>query len=378
MPTETEQERRRRISPFAYWALWTGLAVLFASQSIILYAYVDQKRSGVMVPPGAPKRWALTLVTSLADWYIWAALAPAIVWLGRRVPIGGVGGGGRDGGGGVLRGLLAHLALGSAVATAKIAFRSWVGAHVSWLPAQAWPISLVTFPLNLLTYGAILGASYAYEYYERFRERELRAAALESRLARAELEVLRMQLHPHFLFNTLHAISVLVRERETDAADRMLTRLSDLLRMSLDNAARGAQEVPLARELEFLDGYLDIQKTRFGERLRVRVDAEPAALGALVPSLVLQPLVENAVRHAIAPRPEGGRLDVAASVRDGVLTLEVRDDGPGLAAGTAAFERGVGLSNTRARLAQLYGARGGIAFRDAPGGGLVVAVTVPQ
>jgi LytS/YehU family sensor histidine kinase len=234
--------------------------------------------------------------------------------------------------------------------------------------------ALVVGRLNndLMAYASVLGLSQAVAYYRRSRERELRASQLEARVAEAQLQALRMQLHPHFLFNTLHAISALMH-RDVEAADRMVSKLSDLLRVALDNA--GEQEVSLRRELDFLEGYLEIQRARFGDRLGVSVSVDPEVLDARVPNLILQPLVENAIRHGVSARAAGGRIAVAARREGARLRLEVRDDGPGLTAGT--FREGLGLANTRARLVQLYGQGQHLSLANQPGGGLRVEVEVP-
>jgi LytS/YehU family sensor histidine kinase len=221
----------------------------------------------------------------------------------------------------------------------------------------------------------VIGLSHGIDYYRKYRERELRASQLETRLAQAQLDALKMQLHPHFLFNTLNSISVLMTEDVT-AARRMLTRLSDLLRASLENV--GAQEVSLGEELEFLKNYLEIEQTRFQDRLTVRMEIEPGVLEARVPNLILQPLVENAIRHGIAPRAQPGLIEIHAARENGIVQLKVRDNGAGL--GSASPETlimGIGLSNTQARLKQLYGGAHNFEIRDARGGGLEVAISIP-
>jgi LytS/YehU family sensor histidine kinase len=219
-----------------------------------------------------------------------------------------------------------------------------------------------------------VGVSHGIEYYRRFRERELRASQLETRLAAARLEALRAQLQPHFLFNTLHAISALMN-RDVEAAERMLARLSDLLRLTLDSA--GEPMVPLKRELEFLAGYLEIEQTRFADRLTVQMNVEPDALDAPVPSLLLQPLVENAVRHGIAPRATPGRIEIRARRADGALHIEIEDNGRGL---PREMREGLGLSNTRARLEQLYGPAHRFELRAAKGdgSGTLVQLVLPM
>jgi LytS/YehU family sensor histidine kinase len=242
------------------------------------------------------------------------------------------------------------------------------------------------FHIDLLVYGAVLGTSYAVGYYTRFREREVRATQLEARLAQAELQALKMQLHPHFLFNTLNGIVGLVRDRKNSAAVEMIAGLSDLLRYTLDGAGR--QEVTLREELEFLELYLGIQQKRFPDRLRVEMNVEPTALEALVPNLILQPLVENAIRHGVSRRAAGGTVGVSASREGGMLRLRVYDDGPGLrhdaradADGDEAHEgspsTGIGLSNTRARLRQLYGDAQSFEVFDREAGGVEATLRLP-
>jgi sensor histidine kinase YesM len=228
-----------------------------------------------------------------------------------------------------------------------------------------------------------VGAFYAIDYQKKYSAHEravaelaLKTSRLEGSLARANLEALRMQLNPHFLFNTLNAISVLALKGERQNVVRMLTRLSDLLRLALENAH---QVVTLEEDLAFLQPYLEIEQVRFRDRLQVVTDVPPETLDAEVPSLLLQPLVENAVRHGIAQRTAPGLVEIRAFTADGRLVLEVRDSGPGFPADHAAVgERtGVGLANTRARLEQLYGADYRLETVNAPGGGAIVRVVIP-
>ena len=236
-----------------------------------------------------------------------------------------------------------------------------------------WPLFRDNIHLNILTYWAILGVYYVLDYHHRWREREVRAAELERALSEAQLQALKMQLHPHFLFNALNSIAALMHS-DVEAADTMLVRLSDLLRRVLDQA--GAQEVSLGQELDFLRPYLDIEKVRFQERLSVDFAIPPELLEARVPNLILQPLVENAIRHGIAPRTAPGRITVSA-VREGeTLHLEVRDNGRGLFEGRAPDE-GIGLSNTRERLQRLYGEAQSFTLVNLPEGGMAARISLP-
>ncbi len=229
--------------------------------------------------------------------------------------------------------------------------------------------------MNTFVYWFVVFANLGWHYYQRYREREAQAVELRRELVQARLDSLRMQLTPHFLFNTLHAVSALIHENP-EAADRVVARLSELLRLSLDQSR--PQEVPLSEELGFLDRYLEIEQTRFGDRLRVEKQVEPEVLAALVPYLILQPLVENAIRHGIEPREDTGRLLIQARRNNGNLELRVRDNGDGLAdSPEASPPEGIGLSNTRSRLQHLYGDKFVLELTDANGGGLEARISIP-
>jgi LytS/YehU family sensor histidine kinase len=234
--------------------------------------------------------------------------------------------------------------------------------------------TLQNFDWEMMTYWAIAGLSHAVLYYRESRERALRAAQLETKLIEAQMRTLQQQLQPHFLFNTLHAISALMH-RDVEAADRTLIRLSDLLRMTLENL--GAQQVPLKTELDFLTKYLEIEQTRFADRLRVDFDVQPEALDVLVPTLLVQPLVENAIKHGIAKKKGPGHIAINAHAAHGKLCIEVRDDGVGLSdTALDALQKGIGVSTTRARLQHQYGADYRFEFHRLPQG-LAVIVAVP-
>jgi signal transduction histidine kinase len=237
------------------------------------------------------------------------------------------------------------------------------------------------FDQNTFNYFAVVAITHVIDYHRQYNERRMHAAGLETRAARlegqltqAQLELLKMQLQPHFLFNTLHTIAELIHD-DPAAADRMLTRLGDLLRLSLDNAGR--QEVSLRQELGFLEAYLAIEQTRYPDRLTIATAIDPDTLDARVPHLLLQPLVENAIRHGVSARLGPGLVEIAARRMDGRVVIEIKDNGRGLPAHNGPPREGIGLSNTRARLRQLYGARHHLRLENRPDGGAVARLELP-
>ncbi len=210
----------------------------------------------------------------------------------------------------------------------------------------------VLMEADIWMYLAVVGVLHVLLYYSRFKDRELKAARLEAQLASTELQLLKMQLHPHFLFNTLHTIAAMMH-KDVRRAEQMIMQLGDLLRLTLEGV--NVEEVTLKREVDFLQRYLDIQQVRFQERLQVNIDIQPNTWDACVPYLLLQPLVENAVQHGIARRSLPGRIEIFASRENGHLLLSIRNDGPPANGGGVVRSGGMGLSNTRARLRRLYG-----------------------
>lgn len=300
---------------------------------------------------------------------LWALLAPLILRLRQRVPLSS---------GRWIGGIGLHLALSFVVMAAYFLGRLLVW-HGFAPPGGFWTLAAENFYgrnlIDMAYYWAVLAAGYSLETYQRYRREELKAAQLEARLVETELKMLREQLRPHFLFNTLNTIAVLVREKRNDEAVGLIHQLSALLRMTLDSTR--VHEVTVRQELDFLTRYLEIQRARFSDRLQVGIAIEPAALDARIPNLLLQPLVENAIVHGVAAKAGPGRVDILGRVESGRLHLEVRDDGPGLRADGDRQREGIGLTNTRERLAKLYGGQGHFTLHSAPGAGVSVRIVLP-
>jgi len=364
---------------FAILAFWAFLAALTAAGRLVdpRVAALAAMRAAVRPEP-APGVATLALV----EYALWAALTLPIFWMARRF------GGDRP----TLARVLVFLVIGLVLALAANAALQVISEQAiprpqppRAMPGHRPPSPPVrgmffrySFLYDFLVYVVVLGAGLARNYFVRHQARieetrrlQAEAAALHAQLADARLNALRAQLNPHFLFNTLNAISTLVDE-DPRGVRRMIARLGDLLRHTLDD--RGEQEIPLARELEMLRRYLEIMEVRFQGKLEVSIESEPSLDDALVPNLLLQPLVENAFRHGLARVQGVGRVAVRAVRQNGDLILTVRDNGGGPG---KEMQDGVGLTNTRARLTQLYGARQQVALTSAEGGGALVEVRLP-
>ncbi|MFN2563696.1 MAG: sensor histidine kinase [Gemmatimonadaceae bacterium] len=319
---------------------------------------------------GEPVSWR-AVIWQGSEWLILGALTPITYHLSRRFPLRRPR---------LARNVLTHvggaLALCVGWAAAGVALRLVLG--TGWqgvpLPQHLASWMLISLPWSIFIYFAVLGSMHAFAYFVEARERETQAAQLAAQLAQARLGALRMQLHPHFLFNSLNAITVLVRDQRTREATTMLELLSDVLRQVLRTDP--GHEVPLADELRFLEQYLAIEQVRFSDRLQVTFAVESDVRDGAVPAFVLQPLVENALRHGLADRSEEGLVEIAAR-REGVdLVLSVRDNGVGLRPGALAGQ-GLGLANTRERLATLYGDRARLDLSSGPAGGTTAMVRLP-
>jgi signal transduction histidine kinase len=330
---------------------WTFLALLFTPET-----YLSNLRSPT------PLTWGRAFFATLMLFQVWAVLTPLIFWLGRRFPFERYR---------LFRNLAVHLLLSGPIAVAHIGLLQIVNRLLfTWSRTYEPPVPVSTVLVtlgaaNIMIYWGIVAASQAVNYFRKYQEREFR-------LAQAQLQALRMQLHPHFLFNTLNAIAELVHS-DPKAADRCIVSVSELLRFSLES--HRTQEVTLKEEIDFLEKYLEIQQTLMRERLRVRLNVEPEALDASVPNMLLQPLVENAIKHGISPRPEGGNIEVYARRLDGKLYVEIADDGLGMH--EQPDGNGVGLVNTRERLKHLYGHAHAFNVSSFPGRGVTIRISLP-
>jgi two-component system, LytTR family, sensor kinase len=351
-----------------YVLVWTVIGLFFFSQALTQRAFSRD--------PTPPSHY---LIAWAVGSYIWALLTSLVLWLGRRFPIER---------GNWPRRMTFHFLFSLALGLIQLAIEAAILFRIGVFPSVMKSLGMtfgflliLGFHQNIVTYWVILGIQYTFRYYRRYHEREqqalqleLHASELKTQLVRAHLSALKMQLQPHFLFNTLNAIMVLVRQQKGRQAEETLARLSDLLRCVLEDVE--AQEVPLRRELECLQLYLSIEQVRFQDRLRVEISADPAILDAAFPQMGLQPIVENAIRHGLGRSSSAGRIQISASRQNGTLEIRVDDDGPGLPPGNS-LGRGIGLANTRARLSQLYGDAGRLIVENGPQSGAVVTILLP-
>lgn len=356
--------RRRWLRLALIWGIWTFVGLVFTLQSYFTSYRSEQPMS--LIDSGYLQfTWS----------YLWALATPLVLWAASRIPIE------RSN---WLRGAWLHVpvSLGLSIIVTAIGH---VFVWLYWGRTLGRPFSfermtrfvVLNFSEGIGIYMLIALASYAFSYYRRYRESQLRTFQLEAQLSQAQLQALKMQLHPHFLFNTLHSISALLN-KDPESARKMITRLGDFLRLTLENS--GSQEVTLEQEMTFLRCYLEIERVRFQDRLVTRVDVPELTLDAKVPNLILQPIVENAIRHGIAPRSTPGLIEIDAERRNSTLRIQVRDNGPGLPNHRTSenmFKKGLGLANTEKRLEQLYGAAHLFDLSDHPEGGLVVTLEIP-
>jgi two-component system LytT family sensor kinase len=341
---------------------WTIVGLLFAVRRIVLVKI-----------QGAHVNWVIESAPELVFWYVWAAYTPLVISLAKRFPLTGPR-------------LVAHIGIHTITSfmmaplaslteyflsrgLLRSVFRITDPSALHLLPTFAVSVLAMTFT-GVLTYWLVVGLYQSIHFYQAAMERQTRAAQLETQLSHAELENLKSQLHPHFLFNSLHTIGIQMQE-DVDAASHLLVCLGDLLRMALE---RREDQITLQSELEFVGKYLEIEQTRFHDRLKVHMDVPPDLLAVYVPSLALQPLVENAIKHGISVDSAAGRLEIAAKRHNGRVWLCVRDDGPGPAPG---LRFGVGLTNVQSRLKQLYGDESSLELTGGNGRGCEAIITIP-
>jgi len=344
-----------------FFCVWTLLGVSFA-----LSTYLGARQDNVQIS------WRRILSGYLADFYLWGMLSPLIFTLARRFQLQQR----------FPRNLFIHLFTSIVLSGFVLSAASplvWYLGYVNtqrnptlWLLWRNNAFSPYYFHQGLTIYWTTLVVAHALNYYRSLREHEAKAARLKAQLAQAQLQALKMQIHPHFLFNTLNSIAALLHQ-DIEAADKMIARLGDFLRLTLNRSE--AQTVELQQEIDFLRCYLEIEHIRFHDRLRVEMNIEPEALSATVPNLILQPVVENAIRHGIARSTEPGLITINARLESNRLIVEIQDNGPGLKIN--ANGSGIGLRNTRARLQQFYGDDFIFETADLNGHGVCVTLNVP-
>jgi len=358
------------------WLLVTGVVILVACLSATLF-YETYKHY-----QNESKSYIDLLEWQIVWWSPWILLVPMIVRAAQLFPVDKQK---------WLRSLLIHAGLCIVFSLVHLTLYVSV-AHILggglWLkvaetPGESFFATLyrlytspfqVNFRLRLLIYAVTVLVSLTLDYYDRLQRRELELTKLEKQLADAQLQALKMQLHPHFLFNTLNSVSALMY-KDTNAAEEMIQKLENFLHMTLESSS--SQEVTLQKELDFLSYYLQIEQIRFQDRLAVQLSIDPATLDARVPNLIMQPIVENAIRHGVATRAGQGRIEIRANRTNGVIQLQVQDNGPGLDTENNEIHEGVGLSNTRLRLQQIYGETYRFDLTNAPGGGVIATVELP-
>jgi two-component system LytT family sensor kinase len=356
--------RRRWVRLASIWGIWTFIGLVFTLQG-----YFSSYRSDRPMP------FIDQLYLQMTWSYLWALATPLVLWAASRLPIE------RNN---WIRSSLLHVPI-SILLSVFLTALGHISLWLYWGYRAGKPFSfanmtrfvIANFSEGIGIYLLIALSSYAYSYYSRYREGQLRTLQLEAQLSQAQLQALKMQLHPHFLFNTLHSISALLT-KDVEAARKMITRLGDFLRLTLENS--GSQEVTLQQEMAFLSCYLEIERIRFQNRLVTRMDLGPQTLDAKVPNLILQPIVENAIRHGIAPRSTPGLIEIEAKQHNGTLRIHVRDNGPGLPEHRTSdnlFKKGLGLANTETRLERLYGADHLFNLSNNPDGGLIVTLEIP-
>lgn len=353
---------RRLVRLGIIWGMWTIAALFFSTQVFMMY-YSERQ----------PIPYAKAFLVQGSACYLWALVTPLVLWLARRFRID------RNQ---WLRKVVLHLLFSVVLVSTMIAlhflvYMILVGRASSITPLRLFGYVYPNLDRWLLLYWFIFLMSHAFNYYNSYRKGELKASQLHTQLVQSQLEALKMQVQPHFLFNTLHSISAML-SKDTEGARKMITRLGDFLRLTLENS--GSMEVTLQQEIEFLNGYLEIERIRFRDRLTTDIKIDPGVLEVRVPNLILQPIVENAMRHAVG-NSRSGHVEITAVPSNGAVLIEVKDNGPGLQV-DREFEarrgKGLGLANTQARLVGLYGTAARFEMLNRPSGGLTVTIEIPR
>jgi two-component system, LytTR family, sensor kinase len=345
---------------------WAAVVVTPLAWSTVAFIFIGMNAAGRELS------FERALLAGLPDWYLWAVFAPLVFWLGNWFRLE------RDH---WVGSIAAHLLAGTFLALALLFLVAVLNRSLA-IPTFAGAfrdvylrLILQYFHFHFIIYWVIVLAAHAFRYYNSFREREVETSRLRTELTQAQLSALQHQLHPHFFFNTLHTIATLVREGRASAATDMIARLGALFRRTLGNSSRSV--VPLREEMEFLSAYLEIEQTRFSDRLEVRMDLAPNTLEGQVPSMALQPLVENAIRHVIARDPSARVVEVGTRRHSDTLVITIRNDGPSCAHASSASGTGVGLRNLRARLGRLYGSNFRLELKEDTPGGSRVELEIP-
>ena len=333
--------------------LWLALGFYFVLSSYVYYLNLDR-----------PFNWEINITRNMPSFFLWGLLAPAVIYFALRFRIEKTN---------FYTKILTQILIGAVVAFVHRVLSASLSYSISWslgnTEASLFDILLgekfIIFSAwfdGFFTYWVFLAAIYSFDYYKSFNENKIKATLLEAKLAQAELNALKMQLQPHFLFNTLNAISVLVH-KDPESADEMITRLSDLLRLTLDKF--GQKKVTLKEEIDFINSYLDIQKIRYKDRLNIKMNISPSTIDLEVPALILQPVIENSIKHAVEPSSKQTNISISTFIDKNYLNIEITDNGPGI---NDNINEGVGIKNIKARLEQMYGENKLFSMSDSEGG----------
>jgi sensor histidine kinase YesM len=350
--------------------------ILFLLLTIIAFACTIQTSIVLIQKNQSQIAYSNNLFFNLFYWWFWVIAIPVILWLSKKFNFEK---------GKFISSIVVHLFSVTAIIVIHQLYTSawcnYLFGKLLYLPLfkkLVWRIlNLEWIFVDLVVYFFFVVGYFALEYQRKSNENEMKIFQLETRLAQAQLQALRMQLHPHFLFNTMNAISTLILKGDIQKANNMLVLFSEFLRMTLEET--GSQEVPLEKELLFIERYLEVEKVRFQDKLNVVFDIHPSTYNLMVPNLILQPLIENSLKYAIAPKTSNGLISVKTDYSDSNLRIFIEDNGPGIKdlSGAGLKNSGIGLKNTKERLSKLYGDDASINFNNVDGGGLLITIDIP-